>query len=163
MRNLFNFFDWENDYFYQLLNLFPRPLDLKTTKDNNAFRTNYLQVLDKGLSWPEPKLVVDDFKFDEELNKWVYKVQVGKDIRPEDIEVQTNEDRLNVFYYKREENSSISGLSALNIPGDPETIKGKLKGGVLTITCDPKPEPEVEECESSTEFDPEQEYEIEIG
>ena len=162
-KSIFNLFDWENDYFFNLLNLFPRPIELQLVKDRDFYKTtNFLKVLDDA-KWVKPEIFGPEFKFDEKELLWVLKIHVGKECKPNDIDVQTNANNLSVYSYTTSSSgSSSSSVFSCGIPGDPNTLKAKLKGGVLTITCEPIKEVQDEDVKND-DFDPELEYEIEIG
>lgn len=185
-----SFFDWRNS-FYDLF-VFP-PLafepyrktseeknevagDLTCNKESEAAVKNdgaasncgFLRVFDAIENWPVAKIYTPKFEFDKEESLWVYKLHVGKRVKPEDIELYISGDEkrqyLNLFYRSSsEDGSSTSCASAgIDIPGDKDSIKAKLKGGELTITCEPIPAREEVAEEEKEGFDPEKEYEIEV-
>lgn len=169
-KNIFGFLDW-GDNFYDLFNW---PFENRKKAENNetgitkkSDGVNFLQVLDDFANWPLPEIYTPKFVFDEEQSLWVYKTNVGRNVKPENIELYIagdgEEKHLNLFYESGTcDGASMSCASAgIDIPGDEETLKATLKGGVLTITCKPKPE-EPKKEEKKEEFDSEQEYEINI-
>ena len=190
-KDFFGFLDWK-DNFYDLFNMWPFEPYRKTnekkteeesevagdltchkkaeivTKNNDTDpKANFLQVLGDLTKWPIPQIYTQKFEYDKNECLWVYKTNIGKDVKPEDIDLYVSGEKgrryLDIYYKSSSpDGCSMSCVTAgIDIPGDENSVKAKLKSGVLTITCEPIPAHE-EPVEEKEEFDPEQEYEIDI-
>lgn len=95
-------------------------------------------------------------------NKYVYKTMVPKELKAEDIKIDYTDGELYFGYKMKTKNgeSSVATIETLPSDLDVETMKATLKNGVVTITAEWDPVPDVE---PEPEKEEETEYEIEIG
>lgn len=126
---------------------------------NNS--SNYLQVLDEDFN-KDIKFYCKEFELDEENHVYTYETTIGKEVKPEDIKIDTFDGEFYFSYSVKTENGEYSSATTYKLPNDldTDTMKAVLKNGKLTITANQK----VEEKEPiDSENDDEIEYEIEIG
>ena len=126
---------------------------------------DYVQVdgpLEQPMMYFPPFFKLED---GEDGKVYVHRENVGKKIRPNEIEINIYEDGLCLYLMHNEKGEGWSSISSGNrIPEDldRDTLKAVLKNGVLTITAKQMP-PKEKEPEKEFEQEEDVEYEVEIG